>query len=487
MTRFIIQPAQLFVLLLTALPSMTVQAFWIVPAVSTASTRHGKGVSTATTFQTRIAFTTTLYYRDSHERPIDNDDIRQGKILSDQNDTTRFSSYLASIQASAPTSSGTSGDRIASTATETTHDDTNPFTLTPWQAVLTKVTMMAYIASMCVALPLSLLPLAVVQQLDWINIPPATIQSAALNIGEFWAQALFTLMPFCEVTVDTPEDDDPNHQLDYALPKLDHSTEDDEPIIWVANHISPIDTFLFLAFDKHLRGRRRNQQRPAIAVVYWKGLEENVVTKLLFVLAGFIPVNMAANASGEDNEYDTTSFKPMLKQAKQALLVDGRDLFILPEGQLNPTPENGMLPIFSGAYAIARMTTTTTKTKRSTHGTDLGPSDENGSASAARPPSNDNDHNNHHHHHHKKQRPIRLVGVYGTHRLWHADERIGMTVTGRTVRLKAYPSMRRFFTSPEDFCQTVAAVLGEFGKTGHDLPPDELNKYLFGEETKQAL
>ena len=61
---------------------------------------------------------------------------------------------------------------------------------------------------------------------------------------------------------------------------------------------------------------------------------------------------MTANKAGEDNEYDLKSFKALLKQAKQAF-EEGFDVGILPEGQLNPHPERGLLPCFPGAYTLA--------------------------------------------------------------------------------------------------------------------------------------
>jgi 1-acyl-sn-glycerol-3-phosphate acyltransferase len=170
----------------------------------------------------------------------------------------------------------------------------------------------------------------------------------------------------------------------------------------------------------------------------WKGLDENPVTKLLFHMAGFIPVQMKANGSGNPNEYDQGSFLTMLRLVKKAF-TDGFDVFILPEGQLNPTPEQGLLPVFSGAFALARMS----------------------------------------------KRPIRLVGVYGTHHLWHADERIGMTVTGREVTMKAYPGGHHFETA-EYFVDAFTAVLGHFGQSGQDLPEKELQRWLPATGTAKA-
>jgi 1-acyl-sn-glycerol-3-phosphate acyltransferase len=152
-------------------------------------------------------------------------------------------------------------------------------------------------------------------------------------------------------------------------------------------------------------------------------------------MAGFIPVQMAANGSGVDNEYDLSSFKSMLKMIKQAF-SDGFDVLILPEGQLNPAPQEGLLSVFPGAYTLAKLS----------------------------------------------RRPIRFVALHGSHRLWHADDSVGMTVTGRDVSMRAYPPGRHF-ESREDFIETFRAVVGHFGITGKDLPEDELEKWLTGRAT----
>ena len=110
-----------------------------------------------------------------------------------------------------------------------------------------------------------------------------------------------------------------------------------------------LDTFVFLATDEELRGKNR---RP-IKSIYWKGLEANPICKILFNMAGFIPVDMEDNGNGNPNVYNLASFKKMLKGTKQAI-EDGFDILILPEGQLNPTPENGLQPILPGAYALAK-------------------------------------------------------------------------------------------------------------------------------------
>ena len=125
----------------------------------------------------------------------------------------------------------------------------------------------------------------------------------ALRSGCFCSRWLMRLIPFANKTVVPFLEDDP------------------EPSVWVCNHTSMLDIFVLLATDKKLRGKNR---RP-IKIVYWKGLEENPVTKLLFTQCGMIPVSMADNGNGNANEYDTGSFKRLLRDMKAAF-ADGFDI-----------------------------------------------------------------------------------------------------------------------------------------------------------------
>lgn len=146
---------------------------------------------------------------------------------------------------------------------------------------------------------------------------------------------------------------------------------------------------------------------------------------------------MAANKAGEANDYDMKSFKSLLTSAKQAF-DEGFDIGILPEGQLNPHPEQGLLPCFSGAFTLARMS----------------------------------------------KRPINLMALHGTHRLWHARDDVGMTVTGRNVQVRCYPKGRRY-KSGDEFLATFEAVVGEFGTNGTDLDDSELRGWLDGSKWEQ--
>lgn len=165
----------------------------------------------------------------------------------------------------------------------------------------------------------------------------------------------------------------------------------------------------------------------------WKQLEDNPFTKILFQQSGFIPIDMVPNKPGEANQYDPKSMKSFLKSSKQAF-VDGFDIGILPEGQLNPTPEKGLMPLFSGAYALARMS----------------------------------------------KRPIQMMALHGVNQLWHPNDGMDvgdMNVTGRNVKIRVYPNPRKY-ASDEDFKETFSAVVGHFGKTGEDV--EQLDEWLSG-------
>jgi len=283
-------------------------------------------------------------------------------------------------------------------------------------ATLSKIGMMAFLASMCLVLPFALFPPYLLHRLKFIS--QVKQQTLALSTGQFCARWLTRLIPFCKIScLSSPEKE-----------------IDPQPSVWVCNHTSALDVFMILASDFDMRGRNR---RP-IKIVYWKGLESNPITKLLFTQCGFIPVQMESNAAGENNNYDLKSFKTLLKMTKQAF-KEGFDIGILPEGQLNPKPEEKLLPCFPGAYTLAKMS----------------------------------------------RRPIRMFSIHGTHRLWHAREDIGMTVTGRDVSIRVYPGEGSKFESGDDFLATFEAVVGKFATTGKDLDNDELNAWLDGSKWKE--
>ncbi|KAL3780824.1 hypothetical protein HJC23_011073 [Cyclotella cryptica] len=278
--------------------------------------------------------------------------------------------------------------------------------LSKFESAWIKHCMIAYIAHMCVALPLCLLPTFIKSKLHVLT--KAESENEALRVGQACARTLLALIPFMNLKV------------------IPYVSEHPVPTIWVSNHVSMLDTFVFLAADEKLRGKNR---RP-LKTIYWKGLDANPICKVLFSMAGFISVDMEANGNGNPNQYHPQSFKQMLKDTKKAI-GDGFDILILPEGQLNPNPEAGLQPVFPGAYVLAK----------------------------------------------SSNRPIQMVALHGCHNLWHADESIGMSVTGNNVAIKAYPPLKNC-DNYEDFLGAFSAIVGTFGSTGHDLPEEDINEWL---------
>lgn len=207
-------------------------------------------------------------------------------------------------------------------------------TLNGVQSKIVRALMISFIASMCLALPVTLFPVYLLYKAKLIN--RVTKEKWSLRVGQLCSRWLMRVFPFASKRVVVDADDE--------------QMKNPEPSIWVCNHISMLDLFFVLALDKDMRGKNR---RP-IKILYWKGLEANPVTKVLCRMCGFIPVDMSDNGNGNANAYDPKSFKAMLKSTKAAI-GEGFDIGILPEGQPNPTPEKGMQPIFSGAFTLARM------------------------------------------------------------------------------------------------------------------------------------
>jgi len=288
--------------------------------------------------------------------------------------------------------------------------------LPAWKASVSKILMQAYIAAMCISLPLTLFPQKLLHRLGIID--KKRKEHFAVQTGCFCSRWMLRLLPFCNLK---------------TIPSGESLKEEPEPAVWVCNHTSMLDIFILLAADKRLRGRKK---RP-IKIIYWKQLEDNPITKLLFRQAGFISIDMEDNGSGNANEYNKSTFKALLKDCKLAF-SQGFDIGLLPEGQLNPHPENGLLPIFSGAYTLAKMS----------------------------------------------RRPIKMMALSGLHRLWHPNESIGMTVTSRDVKVRCYPH-GRIYTDADDFKETFTTVVGQFGATGEDLEATQLEEWLTGAKWKR--
>lgn len=289
--------------------------------------------------------------------------------------------------------------------------------------------MIGFIAGMCLALPLTLLPQQLLYKCGLLT--RVQKEKSCVRTGQWCARGMLKLFPFCILDVKT--DFDMPSRDDYLADKASNANA----AVWVCNHTSMLDVFLLLAADRRMRGK---YGRRPIKVVYWKDLEANPVSKLFFRQAGFIPVQMAANAAGENNAYDRSSFKSLLKAAKQAF-AEGFDLGLLPEGQLNPTPESGLQPVFTGAYTLAKMS----------------------------------------------RRPVYMMGMYGAHTMWHPSDDKGMHAVGRHIKIRCY-GHGRMYDSAEDFVDAFENVVGHWGQHGTDLPQAELDAYLVeGKQKKKKV
>lgn len=81
-----------------------------------------------------------------------------------------------------------------------------------------------------------------------------------------------------------------------------------------------------------------------------------------------------------------------------------------------------------------------------------------------------------------------MMAIHGLHKLWHGDEKIGMTVTGRQVKMRNYNLGGKYKDSNE-FIQAFENVVGHFGATGKDNPSWRdwsLGSVLKNEETDDS-
>ena len=292
----------------------------------------------------------------------------------------------------------------AASVAETVTSMPPPTKLNPLQSALTKFGLLTFMTTLATACFVTLPPQEFLYRIKLLD--RVTKEKMALRTTQFCARWLLRLIPFCKMHVVGYHDKNP------------------QPSIWVCNHISMVDFFLMLAADRQLRGPNR---RP-IKVVYWKQLEANPVLNLFFKQTGCIPIQMADNGHGTANEYDKSSFRSFLKATKQAF-AEGFDIGILPEGQLNPTPEKGLLPVFGGAYTLAKMS----------------------------------------------KRPIQMMGLYGAQKIWHPIH--GIAPEGRRVKIRSYPYGWQF-DSADDFSDTFSEVVGHFGAYGEDLNLSKLRRLV---------
>ena len=130
------------------------------------------------------------------------------------------------------------------------------------QSMVVRTMMVAFIMSMCVALPVTLIPVWVLYRLKIINRTQKEMIS--LRVGQFCSRWLMRLFPFARKKVIVEPE----------------TLNDPQPAIWVCNHISMLDLFFVLALDKKMRGKNR---RP-IKCLYWKGLEANPIVSSNSVL-----------------------------------------------------------------------------------------------------------------------------------------------------------------------------------------------------------
>ena len=283
-----------------------------------------------------------------------------------------------------------------------------PAPISPSSAFIRTILVRGFIGSMCLTLPVLLMFVKILFLLKIINTKQK--EHLSLRVGGFTCCWLLRIFRFTKLEATPPP-----------------SFSDDEPLVWVCNHVGMLDIFFMLGTSKRIRGKHA---RP-IKVIYWKDLEKNPVTKCLFKMCGFIPVEMAANGAGEENEYDKATFKKLLKDVKQCF-KDGFDLGILPEGQLNPKPELGLSKtLYSGAFTLAKMS----------------------------------------------KRKIVFMGLYNTHAFWHANKEIGLTVSSDFVKIKNF-GRPKLYKSSEEFLEAFKCVVGSFGLDGVGLSEDELDAVL---------
>jgi 1-acyl-sn-glycerol-3-phosphate acyltransferase len=311
------------------------------------------------------------------------------------------SESVSTLSASTTTPSPNSyTQQLATNPTTTAISPTRSFS--PIQSFFTRIGLQVFIVLMCICLPTILLPQIALSRMGILKGKRQHI--LALHSCSAVTRVLWRLVGFARLQVIRPK----NYSSDAC--------------IWVCNHTSMLDVFCFLAADSRMRG----PHRLPIKVLYWKQLESNLVCRLLFKQAGFIPVQMEDNGHGTPNQYDKRSFKQVLKECKKAL-QDGYDFGILPEGQLNPDTRQGLLPIFPGAFHLAQIA----------------------------------------------KCPIRIWALHGADQVWHPTR--GMVADGRLIKIRRFEGDWRF-ESANDFVQVFERVVGHFGKTGKDLPADEMQE-----------
>lgn len=123
-----------------------------------------------------------------------------------------------------------------------------PSSLNAIQSGFVKVGILAFIAGMCISLPLTLLGPWILYKCGIYNTTEK--EKAALRTGQVCARVLSRIIPFvrCSITGSPPTP---------------------EPTVWVCNHSSMLDVFILLANDHKLRGPNR---RP-IKIIYVRTID----------------------------------------------------------------------------------------------------------------------------------------------------------------------------------------------------------------------
>jgi hypothetical protein len=109
------------------------------------------------------------------------------------------------------------------------------------KAAITKAGMMAFIVSMCMTLPIVLMPQYLLYKMGLID--RIKKEQMALHAGQFCARWMLRLIPFTSVK---------------TIPYHDPSPQ---PSIWVCNHVSALDIFMLLATDLKLRGKNKRPMK----------------------------------------------------------------------------------------------------------------------------------------------------------------------------------------------------------------------------------
>jgi hypothetical protein len=157
---------------------------------------------------------------------------------------------------------------MTSTASNHQKQTTSIDGMSKFAAFVTKVGMIAFIVSMCLALPLALLPPALAHRLGFIS--RVRKEQLALSSGQYCARWLLRFIPFCHVSTkivrfsDDQRGNSDTHKNRSTRRQKEDEKDEPQPSIWVCNHTSALDVFILLAKDLELRGKGK---RP-IKVVY---------------------------------------------------------------------------------------------------------------------------------------------------------------------------------------------------------------------------